>query len=119
MKPSPQLTLFDPYAVLELERRCDRAAIKRAYFRLVRAYPPESAPEKFQEIRRAYEMLRNPERRAQADLFLLQAPSEPPLRDDREDPRLLLAFGDVVQIAFALADTPLSLQKEFHEPQLP
>ena len=49
----------DPYVVLQIDRRADESAIKKAYFRLVRQYPPEQEPEKFQEIRVAYELLRS------------------------------------------------------------
>ena len=64
----------DPYAVLGIERTSDEAAIKRAYFRLVREYPPEREPEKFQELRVAYDQVRTVEARSQTDLFLLQPP---------------------------------------------
>jgi curved DNA-binding protein CbpA len=71
------MVTVDPYGVLGIERRAPEADIKRAYFQLVRQFPPERSPAKFQEIRAAYELLRDPERRAQIDLFLLQPP--PPL----------------------------------------
>lgn len=47
------------YEVLGLSPGADAADIKRSYFRLVRTYPPEKDPEKFQEIRQAYEMLKD------------------------------------------------------------
>ena len=54
----------DPYAVLGVDRTSDEAAIKRAYFRLVREYPPEREPEKFQELRAAYDQVRTADLRA-------------------------------------------------------
>ena len=42
----------DPYAVLGVERTSDEATIKRAVLPLVREYPPEREPEKFQELAR-------------------------------------------------------------------
>jgi curved DNA-binding protein CbpA len=68
---------IDPYQALGIERTAPEEEIKRAYFRLVRQFPPEREPEQFQRIRAAYELLRDPDQRAQVDLFLLQPP--PPL----------------------------------------
>ena len=45
------------YRTLGLEPGADRAEVKRAYFRLIRKYPPEKEPEQFQKIRQAYEAL--------------------------------------------------------------
>ena len=70
----------DPYAVLGIPRDADQETIKRAYFQLVRAHPPEQDPEQFKRIRAAYERLRTPDRRAQTDLFLLQPPPPMPRR---------------------------------------
>jgi curved DNA-binding protein CbpA len=70
----------DPYTVLSVERSADDGEIKRAYFRLVRQYPPEQEPEKFQEIRAAYELVRTAKDRAKMALFLLQPPPEMPKR---------------------------------------
>ena len=52
-KPPDKNRVPDPYRVLEIDRRASEAEIKRAYFQLVRQFPPEKAPEKFQEIRAA------------------------------------------------------------------
>jgi curved DNA-binding protein CbpA len=116
-KPSPKRPL-DPYAVLGIDRQADEAEIKRAYFKLVREYPPEHSPEKFQEIRAAYEQLRAPESRAQTDLFLLQPP--PPLPNRR---RLTYDLDvhreDIITLALELGLAELSVHKDFHEPQLP
>ena len=79
-KPLPTVNASDPYRVLGLERRATEAEIKRAYFTLVRQFPPEQAPEKFQEIRAAYEKLRTAESKAQVDLFLIQPPPSVPTR---------------------------------------
>lgn len=47
------------YALLGLDPGAAPDEIKKAYFRLVRVHPPEKDPEEFQEIRRAYEMLKD------------------------------------------------------------
>ncbi len=49
----------DYYEVLGVERGADERDVKRAYFRLVRKYSPESHPEEFKRIRAAYEVLSN------------------------------------------------------------
>ena len=108
----------DPYAVLGVDRTSDEAAIKRAYFRLVREYPPEREPEKFQQIRAAYDLVRTAEARSQTDLFLLQPPPSLPRR-------CKLAYDldvhpeDIIALALELGLAELSIQEDFHEPQLP
>ena len=50
---------MDDYKTLGLEQGASQKEIKRAYFSLVRKYSPEEAPEKFREIREAYEHLKD------------------------------------------------------------
>ena len=45
------------YEILGIEQGADEKTIKRAYFKLIRTYSPEKDPERFQEIRAAYERL--------------------------------------------------------------
>jgi curved DNA-binding protein CbpA len=108
----------DPYAVLDIDRQAGEAEIKKAYYRLVREYPPEREPEKFQEIRAAYDQVRTAEARAQTDLFLLQPPPALPKRR-----RLVFDLDvhreDVITLARELALAGLSVHEDFHEPQLP
>ena len=95
---------LDPYAVLGLTRTATAAQIKQAYFALVRAHPPERDPETFKRIRAAYERLRDPERRTESDMLLLQTWPEPARK--RRAPRLDLAVHheDVIEAARALTD---------------
>jgi curved DNA-binding protein CbpA len=104
--------------VLGVGRRASEAEIKRAYFRLVREYSPEHAPEKFQEVRAAYEQLRSPEARSKADLFLLQPPPELP---KRRLPKLDLEIHseDIVSLALEVGLAEIPVHKDFHEPVLP
>ena len=108
----------DPYAVLGIERRASEAEIKRAYFRLVRTYSPEDAPEKFQEIRAAYEQLRSPEARALTDLFLLQPP---PALSSHRRPKFYLTLHpeDIIELALELGLAEITTHRDFHEPALP
>lgn len=56
---APQWDLLprDPHAFFGLEKGFDRKDLKRAYGKLIRVYKPETHPDEFQRIRRAYEEL--------------------------------------------------------------
>ena len=63
---------LDPYELLGVDRDADDATIKKAYRRLARQYHPDVNPdaesqEKFKEISHAYEVLRDPQKRAAYD----------------------------------------------------
>ena len=110
-------TSQDPYVVLGLDRRADTSEIKRAYFQLVRDYPPERAPEEFKEIRAAYERINTPERRARTDLFLLQPPPAP---SKRRAPSfdLNIHAADILEVALRLGIKPLLEHDDFRKPTL-
>ena len=55
------------YQVLGLERTADERAVKKAYFALVRKFPPDRHPEEFKKIRAAYEVLSDPVARTRFD----------------------------------------------------
>ena len=86
----PNLTSGDPYAVLGLMRGASPREIKRAYFDLVRQYPPEEHPDAFKLIRAAYEKLRTADAKAETDLFLFQPP--PPWEPRKRRRKLDLAL---------------------------
>lgn len=104
----------DPYILLGLDRSATAAQIKQAYFALVRAHPPERDPAMFKRIRAAYEALREPAQRAEADMRLLQpwpAPTRrrrPPTLDMRLQP------ADLIAAARALTDLERSDWREHH-----
>ena len=50
--------------------------IRAAYLRKIKEHPPETSPEQFERIRDAYEILRDPRRRAR-DLLLSVDPDVP------------------------------------------
>ena len=80
----------NPYQVMGLGSTATEQEIRRAYFELVREHPPERDPDQFKRIRTAYEILRDPARRAQWDLFVALQP--PTLLPSRRRPKPDLAF---------------------------
>ena len=48
---------MNPWEILGLEPGADRAAIKAAYFEKIKVHSPDKDPEKFKEIRAAYDSL--------------------------------------------------------------
>ncbi len=60
---------MDPYSILDVSPDVDEAALRRRYLELVRRNPPEKCPQRFAEIREAYEQLRNPLKQLQRQLF--------------------------------------------------
>lgn len=49
------------YKTLEIEQGADQPAIKKAYFKMIRKFPPDKHPEEFKKIREAYDYLQNEE----------------------------------------------------------
>ena len=104
----------NPYDVLGVARTASEAELKRAYFALVRAHPPERDPETFKRIRAAYERLRDPAGRLEVDMLLLR-PWPAPTRQ-RRAPKLDLAVqpADVLAAARALSDLDRSDWREHY-----
>ena len=63
----------DPYEVLGLDRTADETEIRRRYLELVREFPPDRAPERFAEIRAAYDEARDPTRLLESRIFTMDA----------------------------------------------
>jgi curved DNA-binding protein CbpA len=106
---------LDPYAVLNLERTASAAEIKKAYFSLVRAYPPERDPDAFKRIRAAYERLRDVEQRTETDMLLLRPPLEPTRKRRAPRPMLDVQRSDVLDVARALSDLEREDWREYHQ----
>ena len=62
----PKLENF--YKILGIRANATQASIKQKYISSVKSFPPETYPEEFQKIRRAYETLKDPLKRRQYDL---------------------------------------------------
>lgn len=59
--------LSNYYQTLGVRKNATPTSIKKKYIELVKTFPPENYPEEFQAIRKAYEVLRDPEQRSQYD----------------------------------------------------
>lgn len=57
------------YEILEINNDATALQIKKGYFAMVRKYPPERFPEKFMEVRNAYETLSNETTRKEYNLL--------------------------------------------------
>lgn len=57
------------YEILGIEKTATEQEIKKAYNKLLRKYSPEKEPEKYKEIREAYDTLRDSERRKNYDAY--------------------------------------------------
>ncbi len=95
--------MTDPYETLGLPRHADEAEIRRRYLELVREFPPDRAPERFAAVRAAYDQVRDPEQRLEAQLFeiatsdsleALAANLRARLRDARMPLNVLLALAE-------------------------
>lgn len=61
--------MSDPYAVLNLSVTANEQEIRARYLELVRKFPPDSAPDRFAEIRAAYDELSDPREQLRRTLF--------------------------------------------------
>lgn len=55
------------YQILNIDKTYSTKEIKKAYAKLLRTYPPETCPEEFKKIHKAYEILINPTSRENYD----------------------------------------------------
>jgi curved DNA-binding protein CbpA len=72
----------DPFRILDVSRTAGAATIDSAYRAMVRRFPPQREPERFKEVREAYERLSDPAARPEVLLFTLDPAENGP------DPRL-------------------------------
>ncbi len=61
--------MSDPYTILDLSPDSTDDTIRRQYLTLIRIHSPERDPDRFAEIREAYEKLRDPVVRLRYHLF--------------------------------------------------
>ena len=111
-------TYENPYAVLGLNRTATLDEIKQAYFSQVRQHPPEREPEAFKRIRAAYDQLKTPEKRVEADMRLWE--DFTPARAVRlPELDLTIHTEDVLSLFKANTDlTRTSFREDFREVRL-
>ena len=68
--------MSDAWSVFNLNPSAGDEAIRRRYLELVREFPPERAPQRFAEIRKAYDELRDPVARVRRRLFMEDRPGD-------------------------------------------
>jgi curved DNA-binding protein CbpA len=61
----------DPFEIMGLAQGAGDDEIRSRYLQLVREFPPDRAPERFAQIRAAYDDLRDPIRRLETQMFSL------------------------------------------------
>ncbi len=59
----------NPFFVLQVAETASDDDVQKAYLRAIRQYPPDRAPERFQEIRTAFETIRTRRDRLRYHLF--------------------------------------------------
>ena len=90
---------MDPIEVLGISQNATDEEIRAAYLLKVRECPPDRAPEKFEKIRDAYEILRDPRRRLRHRLFSAD-PGAPlaSLFTDEVRPRRFVGHGPWLEV---------------------
>lgn len=63
------LSTVDPYRILGIAEGAEDETIRSAYLAKLKQFPPERSPDEFEQVRDAYELLRDRRRRAQYMLF--------------------------------------------------
>ncbi len=58
---------FELYQILNIPKNASQDEIKKAYYKLVRQFPPEKQPEQFKKIRSAYQTLKDSKQKIQYD----------------------------------------------------
>lgn len=79
---------MNPFVVLNLPFDCTDDAVREAYHRLLRKYPPETCGEEFQRIQTAYKALETPRKRIEAKEILKLEKTLSPLETLAEFTRL-------------------------------
>lgn len=119
------MTEDSPFAVLGVTPSASDREIRSAYFVALRQHPPESDPEGFKRVRKAYEALKDQRGRLKAQLFgSLVLPEVPPWEELLGDVRNSLALPNPADLRQSLRRVALlgsdflrqDFRKDFHNP---
>lgn len=66
----------NPFDVLGLSENASQGDVKKAYFNLVKQFSPEKHGEQFKEIREAYDLLKDPAKRLELEVFQFTRPPQ-------------------------------------------
>ena len=83
-------SMMNPFDVLSVDEDASDADVKKAYFQMVRQFTPEKHAERFKQIREAYDLLKDPSQRLEAEVFSFMKPSSAPDSEDIELPPIQL-----------------------------
>jgi curved DNA-binding protein CbpA len=110
----------NPYQVMGLAYTATEQEIRGAYFKLVREHPPERDPDQFKRIRAAYDVLRDPARRAEWELLVAVQPPDPLPSRRRPKPDLAFHREDILWVLRQEARSSLQdAQDDFRPIKLP
>ena len=83
-------SMMNPFDVLSVDEGASDADVKQAYFQMVRQFTPEKHAERFKQIREAYDLLKDPSRRLEAEVFSFTNPSSDPISEVASTPPIQL-----------------------------
>jgi len=98
--------MSDPYEIWGVAPGAGEGVVRERYLELVRAFPPDQAPERFAAIHAAYSALRDPAKRLENQIFRIDCADDSferivaDLRERLRNARL------PVETLLALADPP-------------
>ncbi|MGO9470885.1 MAG: J domain-containing protein [Isosphaeraceae bacterium] len=96
----------DPYEILGVTPGAGEGAVRDRYLELVRAFPPDQAPEKFAAIHAAYSALRDPIKRLERQIFSIDCADDSFERIVADLHKRLRNARLPIETLLALADPP-------------
>jgi len=96
----------DPYEILGLPPGAGETVVRERYLELVRAFPPDQAPERFAAIHAAYSALRDPIKRLERQIFSIDCADDSFERIVADLRERLRGARLPVETLLALADRP-------------
>ena len=66
--------MMNPFDVLGVNESASDEEVKKAYFQQVRQFTPEKHADQFKQIREAYDLLKDPSKRLEAEVFSFVKP---------------------------------------------